>query len=141
MRNSRTWLSSLLGLIVLLQVLLFVGCGGGGGTTPQQQLPPADPQAAMPDTTTIVAIVNLATNAFSMGGGANSLLPNATVFIEDSQNFVSNSKTAAADGSFEITEADIPPNFLRTPGSTIRIFQFTPTTERSEPATVTLQGI
>ena len=103
MDRSRVIYLSLSGLAAVLLMLLFAGCGGGGGTAlnpqppPGQQQPPTDPQADPPDTSSIVATVNIATNVFQLNSGPNAAMPNATVFLEDSQSFCSDSKTAGAD--------------------------------------------
>lgn len=128
---------------LIMLVGLLAACGGGGATpAPQQQQPPQNiqtqPQAPPPDTTTIIAIFNDQTMSFAMGSGVGAVLPNATVIIEDPQNFIA-SKPASADGAFDFGPADFPPNFMTAPGTTLRIYQFTADTLRSDPSTVTIQ--
>ena len=136
---------------LLLIVFLIASCGGGGGLAapapnPQQQQPlgqqnpPADPQAELVDTFTVQAFFNDQTMEFSMGSGVGAARPNASIVIEDPQNFVANTK-ADADGAFGFSQADVPPNFMTAPGTVIRIYQFDENTLRSEPATVTIQLI
>ncbi|MBN2083568.1 hypothetical protein JW859_15340 [bacterium] len=140
---------------LLLIVFLSVSCGGGGGalTAPdpnpqdqqQQQTPDPgsplnQPQAGLVDTTSVVALFNDQTMQFSMGSGVGAALPNASIVIEDPQNFVANTK-ADADGAFGFSQADVPPNFMTAPGTVIKIYQFDENTLRSEPATVTIQLI
>lgn len=133
--------------------LLLSSCGGGGGgganlpapnpnpnPNPgiQQPTVPQQPQAAPPDTSTVVAIFDSQQMAFSMGSGVNAVLPGATVIIEDPQYFVA-STTADQNGVFEFLQADVPPNFMTAPGTQIGIMQFDANTARSEPAFVTIQ--
>ena len=146
---------------LVLIVFLIASCGGGGGglntpdpnpqNPPQQQPPqqqqPGDPssplnqpQAGLVDTFTVQAFFNDKTMEFSMGSGVGATLPNASIVIEDPQNFVASTK-ADADGAFGFSQADVPPNFMTAPGTVIRIYQFDENTLRSEPATVTIQLI
>jgi len=147
--------------LIVLITLVIASCGGGGGglntpdpnpqNPPQQQPPqqqqPGDPtsplnqpQAGLVDTTTVVAIFNDQAMEFSMGSGVGAALPNATIIIEDPQNFVANT-TSSAEGAFEFNQADVPPNFMTAPGTVIRIYQFDANTLRSEAATVTIELI
>ena len=143
------------GLVLLISVVALSICacngGGGGAVLPnpnpnpggtQQPLPGQQPlpqqQAAPPDTTTVIAVFNDQKMEFSMGSGVNAVLPNASVIIEDPQNFVANT-TATPDGAFEFFQADVPPNFMTAPGTQIKVYQFDANTLRSEAAYVTIQ--
>ena len=71
------------------------------------------------------------------GRQGSAVLRGASVIVEDPQSFVAQ-VWASPDGAFEFQDADVPPNFLRAPGTQIGVFQFREDYQRSEAAYVTI---
>ena len=103
----------LVGLVLIISLaLLFTGC-----TAP----PPAD--CPEPDSSKITASSGTpGTGGMMIGGAAGAVEPGATVTVTDGNG---NTATTTADenGSFVLTELDLPEDFDHTIGNTLSVTQ------------------
>jgi len=100
----------LIGLVLIISLaLLFTGCF-------QSDCP-------APDSSKITASSGTpGTGGMMIGGAAGAVAPGATVTITDGDGHTATT-TADANGSFVLTELDLPENFDHTIGNTLSVTQ------------------
>ena len=99
-------------VVVISLTLLFAGC-----TAP----PPAD--CPEPDASKITASRGTAgTGGMMIGGAEGAVEPGATVTVTDGEGHTATT-TADANGSFVLTEADLPEDFDHTLGNNLKVTQ------------------
>jgi len=99
-------------VVVIFLALLFAGC-----TAP----PPAD--CPEPDASKITASRGTAgTGGMMIGGAEGAVEPGATVTVTDGEGHTATT-TADENGSFVLTEADLPEDFDHTLGNNLKVTQ------------------
>ena len=118
----------LIGSVVIISLaLLFTGC-----TAP----PPAD--CPEPDSSKITASSGTpGTGGMMIGGAVGAVAPGATVTVTDGDGHTATT-TADANGSFTLTELDLPEGFDHTIGNTLSVTQKSEDCKESPAVDITI---
>jgi hypothetical protein len=96
-------------VVVISLVLLFTGC--------------FNPDCPEPDSSKITASSGTTgTGGMMIGGAAGAVAPGATVTVTDGDGHIATT-TADENGSFVLTELDLPEDFDHTVGNTLSVTQ------------------